>query len=69
MLNIDKIYDKNEKALHIGSYDILCNDAKYVYVRANGDHRDVPYVEKYSKADSVFYSGEKKILFDEFGEI
>lgn len=69
MLNIDKIYNKNEKSVQLGSYDILCNDAKYVYIRANGDHRDVPYAEKYSKADSIFYAGEKKILFDEFGEI
>lgn len=52
-----------------GSYDILCNDAEYVYIRANGDHREIPTVEKFHKAKWKFFDGEKEIKFDECGQI
>ena len=52
-----------------GSYDILCNDTEYVYIRANGDNREIPTVEKFHKAKWKFFDGEKEIKFDEFGQI
>lgn len=52
-----------------GSYDILCNDAEYVYIRANGDHREIPFVEKFHKTKWRFFDNEKEIKFDEFGQV
>lgn len=52
-----------------GCYEIVANDCEYVYICANGDHREIPFVEKFHKAKWKFFDGEKEIKFDECGQI